>query len=507
MRFGKASGDFQRVEMMMTPMIDVCFMMIMFFIVNMRIFSPEGNFNIEMPAASAQAGVASDDAQIPPINIRLRADKDGNLAGIRMGQRPIRTFKDLRREIRQLCGADRGPAAASANPEVEFECDYNLKYEYVVDAVTAISGYLANDDQTVVRMIEKIRFAPPQEQKRKSRSMAYIETPFLPLVEELAPAPDPEEVFLRMARAAALPVSRQCHASPAAGAIFLPGGRPVRLRAISGRRQRRLGGLGPADGPTHHGTALPDLPPFQGGAAGLLSYDLGRSLESVPPPAVDEFRVPALAMGFYDVVVAFDHVAGRAWIISQGLPEIEPSRRRQACRGTARPGSRLDRRRLGRQLHCHPRRSATAGARRLCRTVAARPIWRPSIRSPASPGVTSNFSKQGYLEAVQRVIDYIYAGDVFQVNLSQRLLAPARDDSVSLYRRLRRCNPAPMAGYFDLGQFQILSASPERFLRVDHGQVETRPIKGTRPRSRRSGRRPGGRSRVARPAKRIAPRT
>jgi para-aminobenzoate synthetase component 1 len=86
------------------------------------------------------------------------------------------------------------------------------------------------------------------------------------------------------------------------------------------------------------------------------------------------------------------------------------------------------------------------------------------------------------LKAVQRTIDYIYAGDVFQVNLSQRLLAPARDDAVSLYRRLRRYNPAPMAGYFDLGAFQIVSSSPERFLRLAEGSVETRPIKGTRPR-------------------------
>ena len=73
----------------------------------------------------------------------------------------------------------------------------------------------------------------------------------------------------------------------------------------------------------------PGLPPFQGGAAGLLGYDLGRSLERVPPPAADEFRVPAMAVGLYDVVVAFDHLAGRAWIISQGFPEIEPSRRRR----------------------------------------------------------------------------------------------------------------------------------------------------------------------------------
>jgi biopolymer transport protein ExbD len=110
--------------MMMTPMIDVCFMMIMFFVVNMRIFSPEGNFNIEMPAASPQsAGTPSDDAQIPPIKIRLQANKEGNLASIRMGQRAIRSFKELRQEIRQLCGTDRGPAAAPMNPEVEFDCD------------------------------------------------------------------------------------------------------------------------------------------------------------------------------------------------------------------------------------------------------------------------------------------------------------------------------------------------------------------------------------------------
>ena len=74
------------------------------------------------------------------------------------------------------------------------------------------------------------------------------------------------------------------------------------------------------------------------------------------------------------------------------------------------------------------------------------------------------------------------AGDIFQVNLSQRLLSPARQDSASLYLRLRQCNPAPFAGYFDLGDFQIVSASPERFLRVADGHVETRPIKGTRPR-------------------------
>jgi len=96
--------------------------------------------------------------------------------------------------------------------------------------------------------------------------------------------------------------------------------------------------------------------------------------------------------------------------------------------------------------------------------------------------LTSNFSRDGYLKTVDRVIEYVCQGDVFQVNLSQRLLHPSRTDSVSLYLRLRHNNPAPFAGYFDLGNFQIVSASPERFLKVQDEIVETRPIKGTRPR-------------------------
>ena len=98
------------------------------------------------------------------------------------------------------------------------------------------------------------------------------------------------------------------------------------------------------------------------------------------------------------------------------------------------------------------------------------------------PGVSSNFDRTGYLKAVRRVVEYIHAGDCFQVNLSQRLLHRADVHPLELYRRLRERNPAPFAGYFDLGDFVIASASPERFLRVENGEVETRPIKGTRPR-------------------------
>ena len=232
-------------------------------------------------------------------------------------------------------------------------------------------------------------------------------------------------------------------------------------------------------------TSEPGLPPFQGGAAGLLGYDLGRSLERVPQPAADEFRVPAMAVGLYDIVVAFDHLAGRAWSISQGFPEIEPARRRRrAAERLAQFRSLISDQRvplLGTSSVAEP----TGTNHCLFQAVAHDGLvanLSPQYAVPGTPGVTSNFSKDGYLRAVERVIDYIYAGDVFQVNLSQRLLAAARDDPVSLYRRLRRCNPAPFAGYFDAGQFQILSASPERFLQVLDGEVETRPIKGTRPR-------------------------
>src|SRR5437868_9227450 len=107
----------------------------------------------------------------------------------------------------------------------------------------------------------------------------------------------------------------------------------------------------------------------------------------------------------------------------------------------------------------------------------------PSYPLPDRPGVRSNFTRAGYLEAVGRVIEYIRAGDIFQANLSQRLEAPRVDAPRELYDRLRRRNPAPFAAYLDFGDLVVASSSPERFLRVHPGgRVETRPIKGTRPR-------------------------
>jgi para-aminobenzoate synthetase component 1 len=202
------------------------------------------------------------------------------------------------------------------------------------------------------------------------------------------------------------------------------------------------------------------LPPFQGGAAMMLSYDLAHSLERLPRLHRDDFPMPALAAGLYDVVLAWDRAAGRAWLISQGLPETEPAARRR------RAAERLAQFRA-----------------LLSQSDAASPLRNAAGTAPPPAKLTCNFSRGEYLRAVQRAIDYIYAGDVFQVNLAQRLAIPMREDPLTTYLRLRRCNPAPMAGYFDLGRRQILSASPERFLRVAGREVETRPIKGTRPRT------------------------
>lgn len=215
--------------------------------------------------------------------------------------------------------------------------------------------------------------------------------------------------------------------------------------------------------------SIPGLPLFQGGAAGLLSYDLGRSLERVPLPRYDEYKIPALAVGLYDVVVTIDHEANRAWIISQGYPELDAARRRHRAR-----------QRLGEfkaWLNAEPATRPTHTVERIRAHELA-----PRYAVPGPAGLTSNFSREKYLAAVERAIEYIRAGDIFQVNIAQRLLLEAQQDSVTLYQQLRRRNPATFAGYFDLGMAQILSASPERFLRVSHGDVEARPIKGTRAR-------------------------
>jgi para-aminobenzoate synthetase component 1 len=200
----------------------------------------------------------------------------------------------------------------------------------------------------------------------------------------------------------------------------------------------------------------PALPPFQTGAVGYLGYDLCHHLERLPAPELDDLRFPDLALGLYDTVAAFDLVDRRAWAMSSGLPEISPEPRMHRRR------DRLDR-------------------------LAARLAEAPELAEPAavaSGPVSSGFVREAYEAMVARVVDYILAGDIFQANVSQRFRAELSDGLTpfDLYRRLRAGNPAPFAAFMDFGDTVIASASPERFLRLDEAVVETRPIKGTRPR-------------------------
>jgi para-aminobenzoate synthetase component I len=219
--------------------------------------------------------------------------------------------------------------------------------------------------------------------------------------------------------------------------------------------------------------ARADLPPFQGGWAGLFGYELAGSLERVPKAPVDEFEIPALAVGLYDVVMAFDHRENAVWLISQGFPETDEAARRTRA---------ADRLAYFRTLLLSGENSACKNRHSIHFQLSAEQLA-PQLAIAGRIGLTSNFSVDGYRRAVQQVIDYIRAGDVFQVNLSQRLLHAAVGSSIDLYCRLRDRNPAPFAGYLDGGEWQIASASPERFIQIEDGQVETRPIKGTRGRS------------------------
>jgi len=199
---------------------------------------------------------------------------------------------------------------------------------------------------------------------------------------------------------------------------------------------------------------VPGLPPFQGGVAGLLGYDLCHHVERLPRPRFDEFATPDLAVGLYDWVLTHDHAARRSWLIVHG-----PAERLRQVKGW---------------LDGPPVTPPSLDGPRV----------EPALFHPLAgwPGVGSNLTRPEFEAVIARGIDYVHAGDCFQVNLSQRLLAPLTRPPLEVYARLRERNPAPFAGYLDLGGWAIASASPERFVRVRAAEVVTRPIKGTRPR-------------------------
>lgn len=288
-----------------------------------------------------------------------------------------------------------------------------------------------------------------------------------PLVTELQPPPDPVDAIRRLG---GLPHRAWLDSAAQGG----PRGRYSYLCAdpwtiIGANHDDPLSALRAALAP-HRTAPLPELPPFQGGVVGYLAYEFGQRLERLPPPPRDAAGTPDAWLGAYDWVLAWDHAAGRAWLVSTGMPEA---------------GSRRAARARDRAAFVQARLSGSADARPSA----------PSARAPGGPTldlspvpelggtIRSALDRASYLAAVERIRRYILAGDVFQVNFTQRLVAPAPEDPLLFYLQLRRVNPAPFAAYLEPGPLTIASASPERFLRVSaDGAVETRPIKGTRPR-------------------------
>ncbi len=184
--------------------------------------------------------------------------------------------------------------------------------------------------------------------------------------------------------------------------------------------------------------------PFNGGAIGYFAYDLARRLEKLPNIADDAEHIPEMAVGIYNWAVVVDHHQHRSFLVGHGCDE---------CRWQT-----------------------------LIELFSKLPIERHKGDFRVTSAVKSNMDKVSYTRAFQRIKHYLKEGDCYQVNLSQRFVADCVGDPWVAYQMLREMNAAPFSAYLNYPEAQILSSSPECFLKLVNGRVETKPIKGTRPR-------------------------
>lgn len=196
--------------------------------------------------------------------------------------------------------------------------------------------------------------------------------------------------------------------------------------------------------------------PFAGGALGYFSYDLGRRIERLPETAIEDAPVPEMVVGLYDWAIVVDHQLQRCQLVSHG------------CVMTA---AALE------GLHAVLSADIT--------TTESAMQSRPPFR--CGEQIDYNFSRTTYAKAFDQVKSYIRAGDCYQINLAQRFSVPVQGDAWQAYERFRTLSQAPFMAFMQVDDGQgntceVLSMSPERFLQVRDGHVETRPIKGTRPR-------------------------
>jgi anthranilate synthase component 1 len=197
------------------------------------------------------------------------------------------------------------------------------------------------------------------------------------------------------------------------------------------------------------------LPPFSGGAVGFFGYDLVRTVEPLGDPGPDPLGLPDMALMLSDALVVFDNLRHTVMIIANVYADRDPEAAYAIAAATiAEVRARLD-----------------------------GPLPRPPARPPRAP-VTfrPNMTQQRFEAIVARIVEYIHAGDAFQVVPSQRWSAPIEVDAFSIYRGLRAINPSPYMYFLDFGDFQVAGASPEPLITVSGRTVTTRPIAGTRPR-------------------------
>jgi anthranilate synthase component 1 len=203
---------------------------------------------------------------------------------------------------------------------------------------------------------------------------------------------------------------------------------------------------------------MSDAPPFTGGAVGFFGYDLVRAVEPLGDPPPDALGLPDMALMLSDALVVFDHLKHTVTILANADLDAEPDIDR-AYEAAARTISEV--------------RGVLAGPVPRARSATgARPI----------PEFRSNMTRERFEGMVSRIVEYIYAGDAFQVVPSQRWSAPVPVEAFSVYRGLRAVNPSPYMYFLDFGDFQVAGASPEPLLTVSGRHVSTKPIAGTRPR-------------------------
>lgn len=196
--------------------------------------------------------------------------------------------------------------------------------------------------------------------------------------------------------------------------------------------------------------------PFQGGVAGYLGYDLYRHLEKIDTHQQDDMGFPDMVIGFYDLVLAFDHLEKKAFIFSSGFPLLENTARKKRA-----------------EERCQWVRSILKANEISLNNYSESMLNEREIHS--------NFNRQQYVHAVNKIKNYILEGDIFEANISQRFTAKLPKDisCLDLYHRLKKFNPAPFSAYLSFNDITLVSASPERFLKLSNGKIETRPIKGT----------------------------